>query len=183
MASPENNAAADHKAKQDGSSIRGVSATPADGASPDNLKETRTLSTVLSPAQPGPVAELLAYLNNQSLAGKAQVWQQGDTSPVLSFPELPAIDYFQKTWERLRTRRQLQTSQEQVPDNAGPLNSSSLVHRSLSLMREVSPGYLQHFLTYVDTLSWLSETDASEESAGKGGRAKAGKVKKIPRSR
>ncbi|NYT77611.1 DUF2894 domain-containing protein [Alcaligenaceae bacterium] len=183
MAIPKNKEATDHKGKQDDSSIRSVFSTPTDGASPDDLKYTRTSPTVPPPAQPGPVAELLAYLNNQSVAGKAQAWQQGDASSTLSYPELPAIDYFQKTWERLRTRRQLQTSQEQVPDNAGPLNSSNLVHRSLSLMREVSPGYLQHFLTYVDTLSWLEETDASDEPAGKGGKAKAAKAKKASASR
>ncbi len=43
---------------------------------------------------------------------------------------------------------------DHVPANAGPLNSSSLVHRSLALMREVSPGYLRHFLSYVDALAW-----------------------------
>ena len=41
--------------------------------------------------------------------------------------------------------------------NAGPLNSSSLVHRSLSLMSELSPGYLQQFLSYVDALSWMEQ--------------------------
>ena len=41
--------------------------------------------------------------------------------------------------------------------DAGPLNSGSLVHRSLTLMRELSPGYLQQFLSYVDTLSWMEQ--------------------------
>ncbi|HDV6357027.1 TPA: DUF2894 domain-containing protein, partial [Burkholderia cenocepacia] len=38
-----------------------------------------------------------------------------------------------------------------------PLNSNSLVHRSLATMRELSPDYLQQFLSYVDALAWLED--------------------------
>lgn len=68
----------------------------------------------------------------------------------------PALaDYFRDTWARVSVDRQLRDSQAGVPENAGPLNTNHLVHRSLSLMREVSPGYLEQFLSYVDALSWL----------------------------
>ena len=46
---------------------------------------------------------------------------------------------------------------QQAPADAGPLNSGVLVHRALGLMRSLSPGYLQHFLAYVDALSWLQQ--------------------------
>ncbi|HEX7684673.1 MAG TPA: DUF2894 domain-containing protein [Trinickia sp.] len=72
-------------------------------------------------------------------------------------PDLPMLDYFRETWSKVSTEKQLRRSLEQVPDNAGPLNSNSLVHRSLSLMREASPGYLQHFLAYVEALSWMEQ--------------------------
>ena len=42
-----------------------------------------------------------------------------------------------------------------VPAKAGPLNSHQLVHQSLSLMHELSPEYLQHFMAHVDALLWL----------------------------
>lgn len=71
------------------------------------------------------------------------------------YPELPLLDEFQQLWSRVSASMRVQESQFQVPDNAGPLNSSHLVHRSLALMRELAPGYLQHFLAYVDVLSWL----------------------------
>ncbi|WP_345816021.1 DUF2894 domain-containing protein [Paraburkholderia sp. PREW-6R] len=74
-----------------------------------------------------------------------------------SYPELDALDYFRDVWAKVRTEKQLRQSLEQVPGNAGPLNSSSLVHRSLSLMRELSPGYLKQFLSYVDSLSWMDQ--------------------------
>lgn len=68
----------------------------------------------------------------------------------------PALaEYFRDTWARVRVDRQLRDAQAGVPENAGPLNTNHLVHRSLSLMRDVSPGYLEQFLSYVDALSWL----------------------------
>ncbi|KGB92518.1 MULTISPECIES: DUF2894 domain-containing protein [Burkholderia] len=70
-------------------------------------------------------------------------------------PEL--IDYFRATWSKVRTEQQYRQSLDQVPRNAGPLNSNSLVHRSLATMRELSPDYLQQFLSYVDALAWLED--------------------------
>ncbi|WP_431823385.1 DUF2894 domain-containing protein [Burkholderia sp. F1] len=67
------------------------------------------------------------------------------------------IEYFRETWSKVRTEKQYRQALDQVPRNAGPLNSSSLVHRSLSLMRDLSPGYLQQFLSYVDALAWLED--------------------------
>nr|WP_063570573.1 DUF2894 domain-containing protein [Luteibacter rhizovicinus] len=74
-----------------------------------------------------------------------------------SYPELAALDQFQKLWSRMRTESQLRQSLEHAPENAGPLNSSALVHRSIALMRDLSPGYLQHFVSYVDDLSSLEQ--------------------------
>lgn len=74
-----------------------------------------------------------------------------------AYPELPVLDDFREIWSRMSTRKQLRQSLAQVPGNPGPLNSSSLVHRSLSLMQALSPGYLQQFLSYVDALSWMEQ--------------------------
>ena len=84
-----------------------------------------------------------------------------------SYPELAELDYFREVWSKVRTEKQMRQSLEQVPGNAGPLNSSSLVHRALSLMREVSPGYLKQFLSYVDALSWLEQLNGGAAPAGK----------------
>ncbi|MCO8645060.1 DUF2894 domain-containing protein [Burkholderia multivorans] len=67
------------------------------------------------------------------------------------------VDYFRATWAKVRTEQQYRQSLDQVPRNAGPLNSNSLVHRSLSTMRELSPAYLQQFLSYVDALACLED--------------------------
>lgn len=78
-------------------------------------------------------------------------------TPPPSARQLPALDDARRLWTELRSRSQLRQSLQQAPSDAGPLNSGVLVHRSLALMRTVSPGYLQHFLAYVDALSWLQQ--------------------------
>ncbi len=102
-----------------------------------------------------PLADLLDHL-----AGQAPHKYAGKPPGSKLTEELPEVDYFQKTWSRLSTGLRLQQSQRHVPDNAGPLNSSHLIHRSLLLMQERSPGYLQHFLSYIDTLSWMEQLTA-----------------------
>ncbi|PPU38776.1 DUF2894 domain-containing protein [Xanthomonas arboricola] len=92
------------------------------------------------------------------------------TADATSFPELPALEDFRRTWTTVRTASQVRQSLQDAPKDAGPLNSSVLVHRCISLMRECSPGYLQHFLGYVDALSWLEQLHnggalASEDAA------------------
>ncbi|KXU88978.1 hypothetical protein CR51_33785 [Caballeronia megalochromosomata] len=101
------------------------------------------------------------------------------SSSVHTTSHAELLDYFRAVWSKVSAEKQLRDSLAQVPRNAGPLNSSSLVHRSLSLMREVSPGYLQQFLAYVDALSWMEEmngpgTIVAKDAAAtkKGGRRK-----------
>jgi hypothetical protein len=100
-----------------------------------------------------------------------------------SWPEMELLDYFRATWSRLSAERQLRQSEDLVPRNAGPLNSSSLVHRSLSLMRELSPGYLQHFLLYVDALSWVEQMNGAAIAPKEAPRAANTAAKKGERSR
>lgn len=98
----------------------------------------------------GPLGELL-----DTLAGDAAHEPAGAAPPA--FGPLPALDDARRLWSELRSRSQLRQSLQQAPSDAGPLNSGVLVHRSLALMRTLSPGYLQHFLAYVDALSWLQQ--------------------------
>lgn len=72
-------------------------------------------------------------------------------------PELRALKHFRSTWSRLSVHHRLRQSLAQVPKNAGPLNSHHLVHRSLTLMRDLSPEYLDRFVSYVDALLWLEQ--------------------------
>ena len=105
-----------------------------------------------------------------------------NTNRSTAYPELPALEYFRGVWSSVRSEKQIRQSLAPVSGNAGPLNSSSLVHRALSLMSELSPGYLKQFLSYVDTLSWVEQMNggapAGKETprtgtAGRSGRGKA----------
>ena len=69
----------------------------------------------------------------------------------------PALDEARRVWTQVRTDSQLRATLDARPADAGPLNSATLVHRALHLMRDVSPGYLQHFIAYADTLSSLEQ--------------------------
>ncbi|MCA8089355.1 DUF2894 domain-containing protein [Burkholderia anthina] len=95
-------------------------------------------------------------------------------------PEL--IDYFRTMWSKVRTEQQYRQSLDQVPRNAGPLNSNSLVHRSLATMRELSPEYLQQFLSYIDALAWLEDlAGVGAQPEKEAPRAKAAKSPKPAR--
>ncbi|WP_196217394.1 DUF2894 domain-containing protein [Burkholderia pseudomallei] len=136
---------------------------------------TTTSPAASSPDEParGPLAALLDYIGSrerptasapdETRAAPASSTASGRVA-LRAEPEL--LDYFRETWSKLSADSQLRASLEQVPKNAGPLNSSSLVHRSLSLMRELSPEYLRQFLSYVDALSWLQQMNGDEAATG-----------------
>jgi hypothetical protein len=125
----------------------------------------------------GDLVDRLAHHANTENGAKVR---SGDGSTWTVSPEL--IDYFRATWARVRAGQQLREAQFQVPQNAGPLNSMSLVHRSLSLMRELSPGYLQNFLAYADALSWLEQLNAVDAPPSKEA-PRAASTKKSTRSK
>lgn len=102
---------------------------------------------------PGPLRELLDHIEASSRT-----------------LERPTLDEFQELWGRIRTNSQLRQSLATAPEGAGPLHSSTLLHRAMTLMRNASPGYLEHFIAYVDALSWmeqLQEEDVQDRNPGK----------------
>ncbi|MCD9029495.1 DUF2894 domain-containing protein [Luteimonas sp. BDR2-5] len=100
------------------------------------------------------------------------------------YPELPALEDFRALWSTLRIRSQVRESLAPAPTGAGPLNSGALAHRSLALMRTLSPDYLQHFLAYVDTLSWLETMhDAGVLAGGETPQAAGTRPRSKPRAR
>ena len=113
-----------------------------------------------------PLSELLTYINQRA-------YEQGETlfsavnTDARRTPELRSIACFQETWSRLSTEQQLAETLACAPENAGPLNSQHLVLRSLQLMREIAPGYLQGFMSYIDTLIWLEHTSPAKPASGR----------------
>jgi len=94
------------------------------------------------------------------------------TEPLASEPaspgsqrELATLRHFRGTWSRLFAEQRLRQTLAQVPPQAGPLNSHHLVHRALATMQEVSPAYLQRFVTHVEALLWMERQQASVSPA------------------
>lgn len=113
-------------------------------------------SRLCTPAR-GALGELVDHIVHCA-ATRGDDLSASDAAPQPpAFPQLEALDEFGKIWSKVRTQSQVRQSLEQVPTDAGPLNSGSLVHRSLTLMHELSPEYLQQFLAYVDALSWIEQ--------------------------
>jgi len=118
-----------------------------------DVEEKQRGDTQAQPSQ----TELVNARHSTSLATlAASLADRSDRVDTLA----DTLQYFHAMWSKLSAGRQLRQSLAQVPGNAGPLNSSRLVHRALSLMNELSPEYLQHFLVYVETLSALGELGA-----------------------
>ncbi|OZI18653.1 hypothetical protein CAL26_13150 [Bordetella genomosp. 9] len=144
-------------------------------------------------ATPGPESPLSAFIRElqataaRPAASAASAASAEDAAPSMaaaSYPDLALLDFFRDTWGRYKTRRQLKQSEERVPENAGPLNSSLLVHRTLSLMREVSPEYLHQFLSYVDALAWVEQATSvdllTDKDRARGGARKASRGPRSP---
>lgn len=71
--------------------------------------------------------------------------------------ELKSLRHFHNTWSQRSADRQVAQAVERAPANAGPLNSHMLVLRSLAAMRDISPDYLNRFVSYADTLLRLEQ--------------------------
>jgi hypothetical protein len=67
----------------------------------------------------------------------------------------PHIVAFRQELGKISVQKQVTQAIAQAPQNAGPINSHSLVLRSLGLMRDLSPDYLNRFMGYVDTLLFM----------------------------
>ncbi|NMK48760.1 DUF2894 domain-containing protein [Achromobacter sp. Bel] len=132
------------------------------------------------------LAGLIDYLADPDPPGGVSGWTRDTLGLRATYPDVQMLDYFRGVWSRVSADRQVRQSQEQVHKNAGPLNSNQLVHRALSLMRELSPGYLQQFLSYTDALMWMEQMhaataptpkDAARAGAPKTATAKTGTTK------
>lgn len=87
-------------------------------------------------------------------------WASGSRS-VQQFRESLA----KRAYDKLATR-----AISEGPEAPGPLNPQALVIRTIAALRELSPDYLNRFISYADTLLWL-------EQAGEASRAAKNKAK------
>lgn len=109
--------------------------------------------------------ELLGHI--RALAQDVPMGPVSGADTGMACGELKSVAFFRDTWLSLSVNQQLSAALAQVPDNAGPLNSHLLALQSLELMRDVSPEYLQHFMSYVDGLLWLELAENGSRPAAK----------------
>ena len=127
----------------------------------------------------GALAELVAHAARQKTASVlGPDAKPRETSPHKAVTDAaaaaPTLQFFKRTWSRLSADQRLAQSLATLPGNAGPLNSHHLVHRSLTLMRELSPEYLERFVGYIDALQWLEHSsEAAAQDVRPAGAKKA----------
>jgi hypothetical protein len=92
--------------------------------------------------------------------------------------ELKAIRNSRNTWARLSVDKQVAKALQQAPKNAGPINSHMLVLRSLELMRDISPDYLNRFMSYAETLLCLDQGEKEKAEKNKPATPKKSAAKK-----
>lgn len=93
---------------------------------------------------------------NRSLQSLATVTE--NTATASNPPrtvEMKSVQQFRQSWHRMKVQDQVEHALQQGPANAGPLNSHRLVLRTLGLMQDLSPAYLHHFMSYLDTMLQL----------------------------
>jgi hypothetical protein len=141
----------------------------------DRPTATSDASDANAPADSA-LAELLRDIASQQRTDVGEASDGGSGPHRHALPELKILEDVRETWSRVRAEKQLRDALDKVPVNAGPLNSSSLVHRSLLLMREVSPDYLRQLLSYVDALSWLERMSGDGAVGGQDAARGGGKT-------
>lgn len=130
----------------------------------------------------GPLGALLGHIARHATAEDSGGVTADAGAPFEPGGELKALRYFRSTWSRLSVDRQLTRAFAQAPENAGPLNSHFLVLQTLRQLRDVSPGYLEQFMSYVDALLWLEQADSGGSPAQKAAvRAERGTKRKSTR--
>ena len=69
--------------------------------------------------------------------------------------DLKSVRRLRPALARWRVEREIAHAQAGGPENPGPLNSEHLMLRALQHMQAAAPGYLDAFVTQMETLWWL----------------------------
>lgn len=121
-----------------------------------SAKAATAACATTSTTAPSPMAALLQdMVQRNAPPDSGQQPSQG----ALWRAESPRIQQFRRQLSKISVQKQVTQAIAQAPQNAGPINSHMLVLRSLGLMRDISPDYLNRFMTHVDTLWRLDEAD------------------------
>jgi hypothetical protein len=109
-------------------------------------------------ARPPPSAQL-TQLNQYIQSVTQDFGDHGVGGFDMARSDIKSARRFRETWSRISAERQVDAAFGRGPENAGPLNAHMLVLHSLKLMRDLSPHYLQQFLSQMDSLLWLDQVN------------------------
>lgn len=113
--------------------------------------EAASDATVAPTLRLAELSQLVAKLNRHAGHTAAAPTRMAAPQPLKS------VVAFQGTWSRLRVEQRLRQALAQVPAQAGPLHSARIVSRALETLHELSPAYLDAFMTHVDALQWMEQ--------------------------
>lgn len=132
--------------------------------------QTRLSATPCQPNKVPPAPSPLSLLLSD-MAQHAPALQASSAGPLVPASratgwraESPRVQQFKKQLSRISVQRQVKQAIAMAPQNAGPINSHMLVLRSLGLMRDASPDYLNRFMAHVDTLLRLDESGTAKKT-------------------
>ncbi len=119
-----------------------------------------------SDTSPSPLATLLSEMAQHTTTPLTAPTTQA-SKPSAWRAESTQVQQFKKQLNKISVQKQVKQAIAMAPQNAGPINSHMLVLRSLGLMRDASPDYLNRFINYVDTLLSLEEAGKAAASPKK----------------
>ena len=133
----------------------------------------RAAAPVPPPATPRAKAPSALEALNRDLAARARADADADVEADAdalmlhgpSISDLQSVRRFGEVWAEIAAEQQVAQAITRGPENAGPLNPHRLVLRSLALMQSLSPDYLRHFLSQMDSLLWLEQAAAKPARA------------------
>jgi hypothetical protein len=133
--------------------------------------------------QNGGLGALTARLAAQAAARGEAPLPSPPGAGLAAMPEPRVLAHVRRVWAGLSADRRLTQSVDALPENPGPLNSQHLLHRSLTLMREVSPGCLHRFMARVDALAALEQMQTAAAAPAPAPRGTTGGARKTARGR
>ena len=145
------------------------------------LLQTLTSHDPLLDASADPVTfdEVLRKQELQAQQGNGLASLNSHLKSRLNTDELRSTRQFRDLWAKRTIDRAIARALDEAPEDAGPLNAHQLVIRALNTMGEISPDYLNRFVSYVDTLIWLEQ--AATRFAPPEPKAGEGKARPKPR--
>lgn len=133
--------------------------------------------------QDGGLGALTARLAAQAAARGEAPLPSPPGAGLAAMPEPRVLAHVRRVWAGLSAERRLTQSVDALPENPGPLNSQHLLHRSLTLMREVAPGCLHRFMARVDALAALEQMQTAAVAPAPAPRGTTGGARKSGRGR